>query len=1076
MAAQQYIVRVLRGLKANLPAEEQLGRVLFTTDTHEFFIGEGIGHPVVPLEIDQAYVKNLIADLLLKADVSYVDTQDAVILAAAKAYTDAHVPSGLASVTYVDAQDAATLAAAEAYTDSHVPSGTATVVYVDAQDAATLATAEGYTDTKISAEVIRANAAYDPAGAAATAQSTAEGYAAGIVATEAGTRASGDSARQLLSEKGQPNGYVALDANSLIPNAYLPPLAITKPNVVGSQAAMLALVAEEGDVAIRTDINKNFILKAGGDPTALADWLELLTPAAPVQTVNGQTGTVLLILASSITGSSHKWLHSYDAASGTFSETQPDFADLTNPPLTFAGSSYSGLNFRSGDGIVNLEDDGMGNISASLITPLNSLDFAQFNNGDDILTASRKTDVAPTGTFIDFKDATNSVHLFKVDITGTLTNGIVPVARVSGLTAIATSGKWSDLVAATADLTLAQTTRNTTFTHTAATNWIWSNITAAVAGGTNQSSPILNINGRYFQDGADALDGWSFQNVIAASKSFAVTNAAETAGFTVTLTVTGHNFVVGDVVTFTSLTQAAWLNGQHATVVTAPANTITFVDPTSHGLLNSVACTGTATQSNPKAQLVITHTGSVVPQIVIPTGLAPTATQATAPITGSSQNAGWGFGPGTAGSGAILTFMPSGGAQTHLKCIQGGIAHFNLQTADNSQGNQMVYVDCGAIQSGFTFKHAYTTINRSAGTQGSAGFSFGGSSNNIGPATNIAGDHTLMALGIVGSGMPNPSTFIPVYGTGNYQSLFINPTINQALISGTIAGVQVVTNVVTVVFSTTAAFTNGATNLVITAGTNTAVNGSQTVTGSVARVNVTITNITESAGNLVTLACSGNANVTNDYVYLTGLTVGTWLNGKVVKLSGTNNATQMQFTDPTSHGTQASTAETGTVTCNYVTYAKTTGNITLTTDTGTATQQGLGVYTNILVNNVETALSPGPHYFLDFQAGAAGTTRKFAVTNTGTIVGSGGQSASFVSKSGNYTLTVDDFAVQFTATATATLPASQVTGKVFRLKCKAGTLTITPASGLIDDAASVSINTVNQSIDVMYDGTNWQIF
>ena len=43
MAAQQYIVRVLRGLKANLPAEEQLGRVLFTTDTHEIYVGEGIG-------------------------------------------------------------------------------------------------------------------------------------------------------------------------------------------------------------------------------------------------------------------------------------------------------------------------------------------------------------------------------------------------------------------------------------------------------------------------------------------------------------------------------------------------------------------------------------------------------------------------------------------------------------------------------------------------------------------------------------------------------------------------------------------------------------------------------------------------------------------------------------------------------------------------------------------------------------------------------------------------------------------------------------------------------------------------
>jgi hypothetical protein len=81
----------------------------------------------------------------------------------------------------------------------------------------------------------------------------------------------------------------------VIPNAQIPPLAISKPNVVSSQATMLALVAEEGDVAIRTDVNKNFILKAGGNPTQLADWLELLTPAAPVQSVAGKTGTVALV-------------------------------------------------------------------------------------------------------------------------------------------------------------------------------------------------------------------------------------------------------------------------------------------------------------------------------------------------------------------------------------------------------------------------------------------------------------------------------------------------------------------------------------------------------------------------------------------------------------------------------------------------------------------------------------------------------------------------------------------------------------------------------------------------------------
>lgn len=98
---------------------------------------------------------------------------------------------------------------------------------------------------------------------------------------------------RITAQKGQPNGLAPLDANSLIPTSYLPPLALTDVFVVNSQAAQLALVAQEGDVAIRTDISKNYIHN-GGTAGTMADWAELLTPAAPVQSVNGKTGTVSL--------------------------------------------------------------------------------------------------------------------------------------------------------------------------------------------------------------------------------------------------------------------------------------------------------------------------------------------------------------------------------------------------------------------------------------------------------------------------------------------------------------------------------------------------------------------------------------------------------------------------------------------------------------------------------------------------------------------------------------------------------------------------------------------------------------
>jgi parallel beta-helix repeat protein len=56
---------------------------------------------------------------------------------------------------------------------------------------------------------------------------------------------------------------------------------------------MLALTAEVGDVAVRTDLSKSFILKTAGAST-LANWQELLTPTDAVLSVNGQTGTVSL--------------------------------------------------------------------------------------------------------------------------------------------------------------------------------------------------------------------------------------------------------------------------------------------------------------------------------------------------------------------------------------------------------------------------------------------------------------------------------------------------------------------------------------------------------------------------------------------------------------------------------------------------------------------------------------------------------------------------------------------------------------------------------------------------------------
>lgn len=86
---------------------------------------------------------------------------------------------------------------------------------------------------------------------------------------------------------------VASLAGGVIPNSQLPPLAISDTFPVASEAAMLALTAQVGDVAVRTDLNKSFILRVS-PATTLANWQELLTPTDAVASVQGRTGVVAL--------------------------------------------------------------------------------------------------------------------------------------------------------------------------------------------------------------------------------------------------------------------------------------------------------------------------------------------------------------------------------------------------------------------------------------------------------------------------------------------------------------------------------------------------------------------------------------------------------------------------------------------------------------------------------------------------------------------------------------------------------------------------------------------------------------
>ena len=94
------------------------------------------------------------------------------------------------------------------------------------------------------------------------------------------------------SKIGANNGIASLDSAGKIPTTQLPPVAIAETYVVSSQAAMLALPSDIGEIAIRTDVSKSFILTASPAST-LGNWQELLTSDA-VTSVDGLTGNVSL--------------------------------------------------------------------------------------------------------------------------------------------------------------------------------------------------------------------------------------------------------------------------------------------------------------------------------------------------------------------------------------------------------------------------------------------------------------------------------------------------------------------------------------------------------------------------------------------------------------------------------------------------------------------------------------------------------------------------------------------------------------------------------------------------------------
>ena len=130
-----------------------------------------------------------------------------------------------------------------------------------------------------------------------------------------------------------------IDSDGKLKGSIIPKIAITDTFVVASQSAMLALTsAQVGDIAVRTDVNKSFILKEEGAST-LSHWQELLTPLDKVQSVNGKTGAVTITL-SELGGVSTSSFNSHTASNVHLTDAQKTkLQNMYNTDMKYGASN-----------------------------------------------------------------------------------------------------------------------------------------------------------------------------------------------------------------------------------------------------------------------------------------------------------------------------------------------------------------------------------------------------------------------------------------------------------------------------------------------------------------------------------------------------------------------------------------------------------------------------------------------------------------------------------------------------------------------------------------------------------------
>ena len=157
--------------------------------------------------------------------------------------------------------------------------------------------------------------------------------------------------------RGAAGGIAPLDNDTKIPATYLPAIAITETFVVADIDARDALDPDKGDIAIVQDASDDPQVEAGSatyiwDGDAVApSWHRLLVPDDVVQSVNGETGIVVLNtdhISEPVSSPTNLW--------------------FTTTRARESLSSGTGINYNSSTGVIAVDGLGIEHKKVEIIT------------------------------------------------------------------------------------------------------------------------------------------------------------------------------------------------------------------------------------------------------------------------------------------------------------------------------------------------------------------------------------------------------------------------------------------------------------------------------------------------------------------------------------------------------------------------------------------------------------------------------------------------------------------------------------------------------------------------------------